>query len=47
MGKSLGNMDMLIAAHAIAVRAVLVTTDKAMAQAAPGLKSENWATDLD
>lgn len=44
-GKSLGNMDLLIAAHAIAVRATLVTNDKAFAAVPdlPGLA--NWASD--
>lgn len=45
-GKPLGSMDLLIAAHAIAVRATLVTNDKAFASVPelPGLA--NWATDL-
>lgn len=45
-GKTLGNMDMLIAAHAIAVGAVLVTNDKAFSHLR-GLHSlVRWATDL-
>ncbi len=44
-GKPLGNMDLLIAAHTIAARAVLVTNDKAFARL-PNLPMENWATDL-
>ena len=45
-GKLLGNLDMLIAAHAIAVGAVLVTNDKAFAQVASLPGTRNWATDL-
>jgi tRNA(fMet)-specific endonuclease VapC len=45
-GKILGNLDMLIAAHAIAVGAVLVTNDKAFAQVAGLPGAVNWATDL-
>jgi len=45
-GKTLGNLDMLIAAHAISVDAVLVTSDKVFAHV-PSLASiVNWATDL-
>jgi tRNA(fMet)-specific endonuclease VapC len=45
-GKSLGALDMLIAAHAASLDAVLVTTDKAFRHA-DGLHSRvNWATDL-
>ena len=45
-GKTLENMDMLIAAHAIAIGAVLVTNDKAFAQVEDLHASVNWATDL-
>jgi len=45
-GKTLENMDMLIAAHAIATGAVLVTNDKAFAQVEDLHASVNWATDL-
>lgn len=45
-GKTLGNLDMLIAAHAIAVGAVLVTNDKAFSSVADLPKTVNWATDL-
>ena len=45
-GMSLGNMDMMIAAHAIAAGAVLVTNDKAFAQVEDLHLSANWATDL-
>lgn len=40
-GKPLGNMDTLIAAHALAVGATLVTHDKAFAQV-HGLAIEDW-----
>ena len=45
-GMSLGNMDMMIAAHAIATGAVLVTNDKAFAQVDELPALVNWATDL-
>ena len=45
-GKILGNLDLLIAAHAIAVGAVLVTSDKAFTQLAGLMDTVNWATDL-
>jgi tRNA(fMet)-specific endonuclease VapC len=46
MGKTLGPLDMQIAAHAISLGAVLVTNDKAFHQV-PDLQGvENWATDL-
>ena len=45
-GMSLGNMDMMIAAHAIATGAVLVTNDKAFAQVDGLSNTVNWATDL-
>lgn len=41
-GKSLGNMDMLIASHAIAVDAVLVSNDKAFFKMAHHLSVEDW-----
>jgi tRNA(fMet)-specific endonuclease VapC len=43
-GKTLGNLDLLIAAHAIAVGAVLVTNDKAFSSVADLPKIVNWAT---
>ena len=45
VGKPLGNLDMLIAAHAVSVGAILVTNDKAFSHVAdlPGILS--WATD--
>jgi tRNA(fMet)-specific endonuclease VapC len=41
-GKPLGNLDMLIAAHAISVGAVLVTNDKALLQVA-NLPTVSWS----
>lgn len=46
MGKTLGPLDMQIAAHAIALGAILVTNDKAFLQVPDLLGVENWATDL-
>jgi tRNA(fMet)-specific endonuclease VapC len=45
-GKSLSAMDLLIASHAIATHAVLVTHNKALLQMAPLLNVTDWATDL-
>jgi tRNA(fMet)-specific endonuclease VapC len=45
-GKTLGNLDLLIAAHAIAVGAVLVTNDKAFSHVTGLPGTVNWATDL-
>ena len=44
-GKPLGNLDLLIAAHAVSVGAILVTNDKAFSHVAdlPGIL--NWAID--
>jgi tRNA(fMet)-specific endonuclease VapC len=45
-GKSLGNLDLLIAAHAVAVGAIVVTADKGFRHI-DGLRAAvNWATDL-
>ena len=44
-GKSLTALDMMIAAHAAALRSVLVTNDKAFDRAGV-LGSVNWADDL-
>ena len=41
-GVSLGALDMMIAAHAVAVSAVLVTKDKAFSRVPDPLKMENW-----
>jgi tRNA(fMet)-specific endonuclease VapC len=44
-GKTLGNLDMLIAAHAVSIGAILVTNDKALSHV-PNLSGiVNWATD--
>lgn len=45
-GKVLGNLDMLIAAHAVAVGAVFVTNDQAFSQISDFVKIVNWAIDL-
>ncbi len=41
-GKSLGTMDMLIAAHSVAVGAVLVTNDQAFYRVKHHLSVEDW-----
>jgi tRNA(fMet)-specific endonuclease VapC len=41
-GKNLGAMNMLIAAHSVAVGAVLVTNDKAFSHFKKYLSLENW-----
>jgi len=46
-GKSLQNMDLQIAAHAVAAGAVLVTNDRAFEQVDDLGQTANWATDLD
>ena len=45
-GKSLANMDMLIAAHAVAADAILVTRDGAFSHIGVLRSVVNWATDL-
>ena len=40
-GKPLGNLDMMIAAHAVAVEAILVTSDRAFRRLGK-LKLEDW-----
>lgn len=45
-GRVLGNLDMLIAAHAISTNATLVTRDKAFAQVTDMHPPANWVTDL-
>jgi len=45
-GKTLGNMDLMIAAHAISQDAVLVTNDRSFAQVQDLHATVNWATDL-
>ncbi len=41
-GKTIGAMDLLIAAHAIALDAVLVTNNVKEFERVPALKIENW-----
>lgn len=45
-GVGLGAFDLMIAAHALALDAVLVSNDRAFAQL-PGLKLDNWAAGED
>ena len=45
-GKNLGTMDMLIAAHSVAVGAILVTHDKAFLQLKKYLVIEDWTKKL-
>ena len=45
-GQTLGSMDMMIAAQAIAADAVLVTNDQAFGRVADLRAVENWASDL-
>jgi tRNA(fMet)-specific endonuclease VapC len=42
-GRPIGNLDMMIGAHALALGAVLVTSDQAFSRI-KGLKIENWAS---
>jgi tRNA(fMet)-specific endonuclease VapC len=46
MGKTLGPLDMQIAAQAISLGAILVTNDRAFHQVPDLAGVENWATDL-
>jgi tRNA(fMet)-specific endonuclease VapC len=41
VGSTMGQIDMLIAAHALVLDAVVVTDDRAFSRV-PGLKIENW-----
>ena len=43
-GKGIGSLDTLIAAHALALGATLVTNNTAEFSRVPGLTCENWAT---
>jgi tRNA(fMet)-specific endonuclease VapC len=45
-GVSLGGLDMLIAAHALAADAILVTSDAAFARLSGGPATVNWADDV-
>lgn len=42
-GTPIGSLDMLIAAHALALNCVLVTNNEKEFARVPGLKMENWA----
>ncbi|TCR91571.1 type II toxin-antitoxin system VapC family toxin [Rhizobium sp. BK376] len=42
IGRKIGQMDMLIAGHALALDAVLVTANEGEFSRVPGLKVENW-----
>jgi tRNA(fMet)-specific endonuclease VapC len=46
LGLAAGSLDMLIAAHAIAAGAVLVTNDGALSKLAGGPVTVNWADDI-
>jgi tRNA(fMet)-specific endonuclease VapC len=46
LGITLAALDMLIAAHALAENAVLVTSDAAFARLTGGPKTVNWADDI-
>ena len=46
VGKTLGALDMLIAAHAISANATLVTRDKSFAHVEDLRPPVNWAVDL-
>lgn len=41
-GTPISPMDMLIAAHAVALRAILITNNTREFRRVPGLKVENW-----
>lgn len=41
-GKSIGNNDLWIAAHALASKLILVTNNESEFKRVPGLKVENW-----
>ncbi len=45
VGRSLSPLDLLIAAHALALGAVLVTNDQAMLRQT-GLETEDWTRDV-
>jgi tRNA(fMet)-specific endonuclease VapC len=42
-GQPIGNLDLMIAAHALATGAILVTNDRAFARIKK-VKIENWTT---
>jgi len=41
-GKPIGNMDMMIAAHALSIKAILVSNNLRHFANVPKLKTENW-----
>lgn len=45
LGKPLGSLDLLIAAHALSLQMVLVTSDKAFKQV-EGLQVQDWTVDV-
>ncbi len=45
-GQPIGNMDMMIAAHALALKATVVTNNVKHFSIVPGLKVENWTLPL-
>ena len=45
-GKTLGSMDLMIAAHAVSTAAFLVTNDRALSQVEDLHGSVNWATEI-
>lgn len=44
-GKPIGPIDMLVAAHALSLSAILVTNNACEFERVPGLVVENWAAD--
>lgn len=46
-GKTLAEMDLMIAAHALAEDAVLVSHDRAFLQVAPFMRVVDWAIDIE
>jgi tRNA(fMet)-specific endonuclease VapC len=44
LGQRIGSLDMLIAAHALALGVTLVTNNQREFRRVPGLKVENWLT---
>jgi predicted nucleic acid-binding protein len=46
LGLAAGDFDLLITAHAIAARAVLVTNDAAILKLQGNMSTANWATDM-
>ena len=43
-GRPIGALDLLIAAHALALGAVLVTNDESEFRRVPGLRVQNWTS---